>query len=467
MNRRIFILLIVILIPAIPLILLFTGVIRRNPPNVPPVTLRYWTIFDAKDDVQGIIDAYRARHPYVQIEHRVVDFATYGDALLQALARDQGPDILSLPASWLNGYRDLLTPLPAQYAVYEISAREGFLRRQAELRLVSKEGLSLQRVQRDFVDVVPPDIIFDGHIYGLPLSIDTLALYYNRDLLNRAKIVEPPTTWDALVKMVENLTATDAQGTIIRSAVGMGTGKNVTRASDILSLLLLQNGAQMVDPSGRSVTFHLAADEDLNRGEQAITFYTDFANPNKEVYTWNVNQPESLDAFLTGKTAFFLGFSYHRPLIDAAATPLPYGIAPVPHINADGTDAAADQFGNPKAVNIANYWVEAVMQKSKNPAVAWDFLQFAAAEGRVESYLEKTGRVSALRSLLARQQGDLDLEVFATQALTAVSWYHGTDAPKMEEALTAMADAIVAKTAGVSQAAELAARQIQQTLAGR
>jgi len=43
------------------------------------------------------------------------------------------------------------------------------------------------------------DFLYQGQPYASPLSINTLALFYNRDLLNEAGIVLPPVTWEEFV----------------------------------------------------------------------------------------------------------------------------------------------------------------------------------------------------------------------------------------------------------------------------
>lgn len=464
-NRKYFILAGVALVPLIPLVLLLTGVISGGPKTLPPVALRYWTT-NEPEALAPIITAYRKSHPYVTIEVTKIPLEDYKDRLIEAWARDRGPDLYSLPSTWVGGFRDFIAPIPKGFAydLWELSAQPGFFRQGSRLVKNRKQGISAQRLQRDFVDVVARDAIDADAIVGLPLAIDTLALYYNKDLLTRARIIEPPTTWAQLVKLVPRLTEVDASDAVVRSAIAIGTGKNVERAADIVSLLMLQNGAQMTDAVGKHVTFHQAAEGGISRGEEAVRFYTDFADPNKESYSWNANQPNSLDAFLSGKTAFFIGYGSHKRQIDAAAAPIKYGIAPMLHLKEDGTDAALDGSGNPKPVDYARYTLETVSQKSRVPHIAWDFLQYATSQGRVEAFLEKSGGVSALRAILVKQRENLDLEVFANQALTAASWYHGTNASVAEEYLTAMLDAVAAKQETLSSAVGLAAQRIQLTL---
>ena len=153
----------------------------------------------------------------------------------------------------------------------------------------------------------------------------------------------------------------------------------------------------------------------LPPGLEALQFYSDFGNPFTRAYTWNASQPNSLDAFVQGTSAFFLGYSYHLPSIRARAPKLNLGIAAAPQIS-----------GNPE-VNYANYWTWTVSKKTKYPDVAWSFVDYLTSESAAPMYLQAALRPAARKALLTAQLEDENIGVFASQVLTAKSWYHGKD----------------------------------------
>jgi ABC-type glycerol-3-phosphate transport system substrate-binding protein len=228
---------------------------------------------------------------------------------------------------------------------------------------------------------------------------------------------------------VKAVTRFDGIGTIIQSGAAIGAADNVDRSPDILQLLMMQNGAAMTDADGVA-SFDEYPPELVGRplppGAEALVFYTDFANPEKEVYSWNDKMPNSLDAFVSGKTAYFFGYAYHLPVIRQLNRNLNFGIAPMPQIA-----------GNPD-VNIANYWIETVSNKTAHPDEAWEFVQFVTNAQNAPTYLNATNKPTARRGLVSSQLEDLDMSVFASQVPSARSWYHGTDAPAMEEAFRTM-----------------------------
>ena len=267
-------------------------------------------------------------------------------------------------------------------------------------------------------------------IVALPVSLDTLGLYYNKDLLNAAGIPNPPETWQDFQDQVKKIVKFDQENVILQAAAGIGTARNVERATDILTVLMMQNGARMTDDAG-NLFFHVIAPELSGQREEppsysALTFYTDFANPSKETYTWNGQQPNSLDAFVQGKTAFFFGYAYHLPQIRARAPKLNLGITKLPQIE-----------GNP-VKNLANYWAWTVSKKAKNPAVAWNLVNYLGQPEQNKQILDRMKRPAVRKSMLKDQLEDESIGVFASQVLTATTWYRGKDPQTMENAFTEM-----------------------------
>jgi len=242
--------------------------------------------------------------------------------------------------------------------------------------------------------------------------VDTLALYYNRDLFNTAGITSPPKTWDEFNDDVKNLTVLDSRGNITRSGAAIGTADNINRSTDILTLLMLQSGVKMTNDSHTTATFSQSVNgEDV--GQRALQYYTDFANPSKKsVYTWNDQQHYSIDAFVEGSTAMMFNYSHQIATVRSKSARFNFGIAPAPQIA-----------GTPVAVNFANYWAPTVSKQSKNPITAWKFLVYLSSAAGDASYVNASDRPSARRDLLEQQKSDPDLGAFAQQALSARSWY--------------------------------------------
>lgn len=224
----------------------------------------------------------------------------------------------------------------------------------------------------------------------------------------------------------------------MRSGAGIGLGTNVERASDVASLLMMQNGTEMTDDNGNPrfsrIPQALSGQREEAPGLQALRFYSDFGNPAKDAYAWSPAQPNSLDAFIQGTSAFFLGYSYHLPLVRARAPKLNLGITKAPQIA-----------GNAE-VNFANYWMWSVSKKTKAPEVAWLFVNELGAKEGADLYLKATKRPAARKALLDPQLEDEDAGVFASQVLTSKSWYRGVDPRGAERAMIELLDAAATVT---------------------
>ncbi|MFP4514932.1 MAG: ABC transporter substrate-binding protein [Parcubacteria group bacterium] len=450
---------------AISLLLLFVltsafgckGIDREVEEAMQPITLEYWRVFDGPDDFGEIISEYNELHPYINIKYKKLRYDEYEKELVDALAEDRGPDIFSIHNTWMKKYENKLEPLPEETTMVYL-VEQGRIKTEIVPELITKKTINSRELRDKFVDVVGHDVIFDDNkIYGLPLYVDTLALYYNRDLFNNAGIATIPKYWNSeFQQSVKKLTKHDNRYGIIQSGVSLGGSDNIDRYSDILSLLMMQNGAIMLE-NGK-VLFHAVPprfkEDDYNPGLEALRFYTDFSSPTKEVYSWNEDLNSSMEMFISGNLALTFSYSYSLEEIKNRAPKLNFSVAKIPQIE-----------GNPIDINFANYWVEVVSKKSEHAEEAWNFIQFATDKEQVTSYLDKTNKPAAIRSLISEQElENPELSVFASQSLTAKSWYQGKNPQAMEELMGDMIDSVVSKEADLERAINLAASKVQQTI---
>lgn len=433
-----------------------------------PITLTYWRVWDENDAFDDIIAKYNALHPFITIKYKKFRIDEYEQALLEAFATDRGPDIFSIHNTWIGKYKDkgMIVPMPASVTMV-YPEEEGALKKEIVPHLRTTKSISLREIKNNFVDVVYDDVVIEAtnkdtgltkeEVFGLPLSVDTLAMFYNKDLINNAGISVPPEYWNRKFQQdVKKLTKQDAKGQIIQAGVSLGGSENIDRFSDILSALMMQNGAEMMGENG-IVSFHAVpaafSSKKYNPGLEALRFYTDFANPAKEVYSWNNSLDNSLDMFVQGKLGIMFGYAYHLPVIKSKNPKLDFSIVGLPQIE-----------GNSKSVNFANYWVESVSNKSKSLDEAWDFIQFETREAQVKTYLEKTKKPTALRSLINEQVDDFDIGIFASQVLTAKSWYRGVNALAAEAFIGDMIDEVVSGGEKIESIISVSAKKVQQTI---
>ncbi len=474
MSRRTIILILIAIAVLAPSFLIISGVISKKQIVPAPVSLTWWTIDDSPESLADILQAYRQLHPYISVTVVQKPADSYEADLKNAWAKDQGPDIFSLPNTAVASFKDFIQPLPKQTRTAFFKTRNLLVREEQEITYQVESSITPNQIRQEYIDAVAKDVVIHDaqgteQIYGLPLAVDTLMLFYNRDLLSSAGIIDPPATWEDFVAAIPRLTLQDSDGNVVRPGVGLGLAKNVPYAFDILSLLMLQNGALMVDSSGQQILFHRPNEAGETPGLGALKFYTDFAqtNPPKEVLTWGTNFPNALTLFAQGKLAMAFGYQRDRQWISAGSANLNYDVAPVPHIHEneldnDATAPAGDQL---RKITYGRYGIQAIALKARQKAnEAWNLVQFASRSGVVRNYLGRTEQLSALRKVLREQQANPALAVASLQAPAIRSWYHGQNFTATEQYFTTMIEEVALKGNDASQALNLTADQINLTL---
>lgn len=215
----------------------------------------------------------------LKLSYQEVPEESLDEELVEALAAGRGPDLILLPLELVLRYRDKLQLIP--YATYGERAYKDSFIQEADLFLTPQGVLAL------------------------PFSLDPLVMYFNRDFLDEAGIAAPPKYWDEFLSLARNLTDKDDLGNLSLSAVALGEYRNISHAKEILATLLMQGGNQIVvsGESGRRVT--------LNQSGTAaiVDFFTEFANPQKPLYSWNRSLPASKNMFLASKLAVYFGLA--------------------------------------------------------------------------------------------------------------------------------------------------------------
>lgn len=372
--------------------------------------LEVWGVFDDRQAFDSAIQAFEKANKNISINYRMFKPQEYKQAVLNALAAGTGPDVWMIHNTWLEKEIDKILPMPAKAPGQKVPL------------------MTVRQFKDVFVDVAATDLVSNDKIYGLPLYVDTLALYYNKDMFASAGIAQPPKTWTDFMDDVKKITTYDVSRNLTRSGAALGTARNINRSTDILMMLMLQSGVQMTSPDNTQATFAHSVDGQ-NVGERSLTFYTDFANPQREVYAWNDTQHYSVDAFAAGETAMMLNYAHQIPVIRAAAPRLNWGIASVPQVST--VDSRT----------YANYWALVVGLKSKSPNEAWQFAHYMTAGDGSVSYINEANRPTARKDLIDQQRSDPDLGVFAEQALTARSWFQ-SDNTAIETIFADMIDSV-------------------------
>lgn len=307
------------------------------------VTLIYWGLWENDGVIKPIIAEFEAQNPNIKVQYSKQSHRQYRERLQAGIERGDGPDIFRFHNTWVPMLKNQLAAIPDTV-------------------------MTASQFNETYYPVATNDLVGGQALYGIPLMIEGLGLYYNEDLFAAAGVTAPPTTWEDLLAMVPKISKPEGTGFAI-SAIALGTTGNIENYSDILATMFMQNGANLTIPKGKEA-------------EETLAFYHKFANPTDPVYTWNETMDNSMYAFANGKVAMILAPSWRAfDIIEMAKQVNPglkFKIAPIPQLP-----------GN--TVTWASYWVEGISEKSKFKKQAAEFLKFLTSrETMTKLYLEES-----------------------------------------------------------------------------
>ncbi|MEK7062231.1 MAG: extracellular solute-binding protein [Patescibacteria group bacterium] len=388
--------------------------------NEEQTEINFWGVED-EQFIRPVIDSYSQVNKAARIAYTQFSESDYEKRLVDAMASGQAPDILMLHNTWLSKHASRLLPLPAV------------------------SGFSITQLRQLFPQVVEADFSGNNGIYALPIYIDTLAFLYNKDFFDAKGVAVVPKNWNEFQYVIPRLRELDFGNKVVKAAAAIGgSEKSIDKATDLLSLIMLQSGMQMIDQAGN-------VDFARNGGEKPLNFYLQFSNPSNSVYTWNDNFRDSLDGFSQGTVAAIFNYQSSISVIKAKNPFLNLAVAPM--IQSAGTS---------QPVNYADYWGLAVSNQSRNPEIAWNFIMYFTADQTVaEKYIQESKRPPALRSLIQKYLNDLDLGVFSQQALTARSWPQ-PDSSAVRRIFSDMIESISSGRLSVDRALEQAENEINE-----
>jgi multiple sugar transport system substrate-binding protein len=273
---------------------------------------------------------------------------------------------------------------------------------------------------------------YQGKVYGLAPGVNSIALFYNKDLLVAAGL-QPPTTWAELTADAAKLT-TPAHYGFALSADNDGEG-----AWQFLPFFW-SNGGDLQ---------HL----DAAPSAQALQLLTDMVKSgsmSKSVVTWA--QSDVNDQFIAGKVAMMINGPWQFPTLDKA-TSLHYGVAAIPVPQAGGSV---------KVPLGGEVWTVPITTTAKEQA-AGKVLACMNSSANQISLAKAAGYVPSLQSAATQIGQDTPaLAPFVTEVATALSRTAvvGTKFPTIataiesaeQSALTGAADPQQAMTAAQASA---------------
>lgn len=321
------------------------------------VEIQYWQyVFDTRvQAMTELIKQFEAENPGITVKQVTFPYADYQTRLIAAKAAGRGPEVMQLFYGWLDNFiaGKLVQPLP-------------------------KATFKDADIERDFFSIVSAMKRGDQY-YGLPTAVRSMALFYNKDLFQKAGLdpEKPPQTLDEFVAAAKAIAKRDAAGNFQQVGIALDIARqdhNWWR-----EILVRQYGGESYSADGSKVAYNTEA------GAESLAFYTGLQKVHR------VGQEGFMDE---GQAAFRAGLA--GMVVDGT-----FRVASYKTIQGFKWGVVELPTNNGKKANFGSYFANAIGASATGEklAAAEKFLAFISSEKAMNIWLEKVGELPARRAV--------------------------------------------------------------------
>lgn len=368
-----------------------------------------------KSVLQEISNADKA---FNAVEYYQVPEEVFDEELVNAIAEGRSPDLVILKSDALVTHRAKLYPIPY-------------------------ETISEREFRDTYVDGAELFALKEG-VYGVPFAIDPMVLYWNRDMFASNGLSQAPSTWESIVSsIVPKLTIRNTDRNVSQSGLAFGEYRNVEHGKEVLMLLALQSGSQMVTEEDKK--YEVRLNTSVVEGaraplEAAVQFYTDFSNVNSPLYSWNRSMPTDKEAFISGDLGLYFGLGSEIKDVQDKNPNLNFDLAVVPQ----GAGVTARR-------TFGDFYAFAIPRATKNAQGAFAATRVLSSSQYAPLLATSFGMSSARRDIIAQGDSDLYRKIIVESALLARAWFDPRPA-QSDAILMQMVEDIVSNRARIGEA---------------
>lgn len=413
----------------------------QSEPPKPQVNLVYYKLYETNSNFQSILEDYQRQNPHINIIYKnFTDAENYYSTIINEIAEGRGPDIMSVHNTWVAPNIGKLTAAPAEL-INPQDYRNIFLNQAAEDNILEING--------------------SEQVYGLPLQLDNLALYYNQAHFERSlpQDGKPGQTWTDIQNQSQVLT--NLQGTNLnKSGIALGQGDGILRSSDIFYQLALQTEANIYNRDLNEASISRSSEI-----TDTLDFITSFNDPESTNFSWSddlqTNEKE-IGAFLRGDTSMIFGYSFlYNEILNLQNTYQRQNIETIDI--ADIAITQSPQINPEDPIVFANYYTEVVSRNSQNPVEAWSLIGYLSSQQVLNQYYNNNFKVSPRRDMIESQRQNRIYTPFVQQAGITTS-LPIIDQEKQKEIIETMIDQYRIQPSTAIRTAE---NEINQLIQGR
>lgn len=305
------------------------------------------------------LDEWNSEHPEIQVSREAIDRSdsyAYENKVTTATTSNDLPDILYVDGPTVSYYANngIIVPLDSYF---------------------TKEDTS------DFMPATIQQCTYEDQLYAISATESSVALFYNKDYLDKAGIAYPSDTdikdawtWTEFYENAGKLTTSDYVGTNII----MDKGEGLIYA---LGQFWTEDGTTLISEDGTTADGYVNSKKSVETAKYLAQF----------ISKGYANLDPVKDEFLNGYAATMLGGSWN--IADLEASDLNWGVSYFP-VADDGT--AASPTGD---------WSAAITKNCENQDEAGEFLQWLMSTENVATYADSLAKPAARTSAYDQMQG--------------------------------------------------------------
>jgi ABC-type glycerol-3-phosphate transport system substrate-binding protein len=304
-------------------------------PGIPdptePVTISFSSWHTANSPVyDSLRSQFQELHPNITVDFEDVPAEEATDRLTTRIAGGNPPDVAFMDQS----------------AVVDFASRNALL----DLSPYAEQSTAV--VVEDYVQAFLEAALWEGKLFGLPMSGETTGLFYRTDLFEAAGIAGPPTTWEEFEAAAQALTNSETRT--------YGFITFATEAAYYWYPWLWQNGGELLSEDGTQIAFNSDA------GKEAAEFYVRLADYSPPDYL-NSNSYDGRVAFAEGQVGMYVAGAWFAGTLMSEYPDITdlWSAAPLPERLRCATTVAGDTLVIPAT--------------SQNHDASWKWIEFLSA----------------------------------------------------------------------------------------
>jgi len=321
-----------------------------------------------------IIDDFESENPDITVDLQMESWENINDVVRTRLQSQDAPDILNIDAYASFAEDDLL---------YE-----------------AEDVLSSETVD-DIESRFAENASMDDTMYGMPLFASTRALFYNKDLLKKAGVKNPPKTWDELMAASEKVSKLDG----VKGGYGMPLGAEEAQAET--SIWTFGAGGSWGDTDELTVSTPENV-EGIEQMKKMIDAGVTQDNPG------STNRTPLINVFKQGKIGMIEALPQTVGEIEEDFPNLNYGITPTP-----------TKSGDPVTLGVADHLMAFKNDDTKGEAIG-KFLDYFYSPDAYANFVKTLGFIPITKSAGEKLSSDPALKPFI-ETLPTAEFYPSTN----------------------------------------